>query len=272
MLRKYGPFGAALLVFFVVFLLTANFVVPSFETCVSQNSSDQSAKESENKAGIVGRFVLAESICSLRLVDRHNGFFAAVAAFVIAAFTATLWWSTQGMLAATNKTIKLARNEFISTHRPRLRVKNVVIDRPPKGEPLFKTGRVISGQLDIINIGVNRALYHDGHCSVFCTREGLPMQRPFSEEQVNLRPDKTTLWSGESVTVTFRSAATAPEHIENAGSRVIHGWDVYVMGWVTYIDDATAVRRTGFCRKFKASHFGEGRFRAVKNPDYEYED
>jgi hypothetical protein len=70
MLRKYGPFGAALLVFFVVFLLTENFVVPSFETCVSQNSSDQSAKESENKAGIVGRFVLAESICCR---FRHRG-------------------------------------------------------------------------------------------------------------------------------------------------------------------------------------------------------
>jgi hypothetical protein len=213
------------------------------------------------------------------ILQTYNGAVTAVATVIIAAFTVILGLFTISLARSTRKAadastraVQTAQTEFISTHRPRLRVRNVVLDQPPRGEPLFKTGRVIGGQLDIVNIGVNRALIHDGHCSVFCTREGLPMRRPFSEEQVNLRPDKTTLWSGESTTVTFRSAAPAPEHIENAGSRVIHGWNVYVMGWVTYLDDSNAVRRTGFCRKFKASHFGEGRFRAIKNPDYEYED
>ncbi len=166
----------------------------------------------------------------------------------------------------------LAREEFISTHRPRLRVRNVIINRRVPNGPLFESGQHIAGELRIVNIGINRALIHDGHCSVFVTREGLPLRPPFSEENVNLRPDKTTLLSGEHAIVQFRSDGPAPEHIQNAGGRIVRGWDVYILGWVTYFDDSRVVRTTGFCRKYKSDPFGEGRLRPVKNPDYEYED
>lgn len=111
MLRKFGPFCGALLVFLVVFLLVENYAAPSFQNCVSQNSSAQSAKEAKNKGHIIGRFILAELICSLRLVDRHNGFFAAVAAFVIAAFTFTLWQSTEKLWRASEDQLEDAGNE-----------------------------------------------------------------------------------------------------------------------------------------------------------------
>jgi hypothetical protein len=114
MLRKFGPFCGALLVFLTAFLLTENYAAPSLENCISQNSSAQGTEESENKSGIVGRLVFAESICSLRLIDRHNGFFAAIAAFVIAAFTFTLWQSTEKLWRASEDQLEHAKNEAMS--------------------------------------------------------------------------------------------------------------------------------------------------------------
>jgi hypothetical protein len=121
MSKKFGPFCGALLVFLIVFLLTENYAAPSFENCISQNSGDHGTEKSENKGRIVGRFIFAESICSLRLIDRHNGFFAAIAAFVIAAFTFTLWQSTEKLWRASEDQIEHAKNEAMSDAMRRLK-------------------------------------------------------------------------------------------------------------------------------------------------------
>jgi hypothetical protein len=121
MLKKFGPFCGALLVFLIVFLLAENYAAPSFQNCVSQNSETQSTEESENKSHIIGRLIFAESVCSLRLVDRHNGFFAAVAAFAIAAFTFTLWQSTEKLWRASEDQLEHAKNEAMSAAMKRIK-------------------------------------------------------------------------------------------------------------------------------------------------------
>ena len=60
-------------------------------------------------------------ICSLRLVDRHNGFFAAVAAFIIAAFTFTLWQSTEKLWRASEDQLEHTKSEAMSAAMKRLK-------------------------------------------------------------------------------------------------------------------------------------------------------
>jgi hypothetical protein len=46
------------------------------------------------------------------------------------------------------------------------------------------------------------------------------------------------------------------------------GWIVYVRGEIRYQDDSCADHFMGFCRERQSN----GRFRAVDDPDYEYQD
>jgi hypothetical protein len=73
-------------------------------------------------------------------VDMHNGAVTALATLAVAAFTFTLWRSTKGMLAATNNSINLARDEFISTHRPKLIVRQFQIDPVTPENPITILG------------------------------------------------------------------------------------------------------------------------------------
>jgi len=65
-------FFATIVTALLIFILAENQVAPSFQSCINQNSTGQSA-ESSNDYGKIVTFVKAQSICSLRLIDRHNG-------------------------------------------------------------------------------------------------------------------------------------------------------------------------------------------------------
>jgi hypothetical protein len=86
MTRNALIFFAAIVTALLLFLWAENHVAPSFQSCVSQNSTKQSAESSNDYGNIVAVVVKAQSICSLRLIDRHNGFFAAIAAAIVAHF------------------------------------------------------------------------------------------------------------------------------------------------------------------------------------------
>ncbi len=118
MLRKYGPFLGALVVLAFLFVWSENAVAPHFQSCVGQYGADRGDKEGKEKGRIVIETIVAESVCTLQLIDRHNGFFSALAAFAIAVFTWTLWRSTSGLLLATNKTIEITARNFTAEHRP----------------------------------------------------------------------------------------------------------------------------------------------------------
>lgn len=53
----------------------------------------------------------------------------ALATLAIAAFTATLWWSTRGLLRATNRTIAIASDDLEFTHRARVSIFDASIQR-----------------------------------------------------------------------------------------------------------------------------------------------
>src|SRR5262249_25536731 len=63
--------------------------------------------------------------------------------------TAGLWWSARGLQKATYRSIRLAREEFISSHRPRLKIKFV-----QRSEVAGKVAIIFS----VVNVGTSDAV------------------------------------------------------------------------------------------------------------------
>jgi hypothetical protein len=112
MLRNSLIFLASFFITMAVFVWSENEISPSFQSCISQHSGDHGDKKSQNKSLIVS-VVKSQAICSLRLVDRHNGFFAALAAMVVAAFTGTLWFATDKLWKSGQATFEASQRAFV---------------------------------------------------------------------------------------------------------------------------------------------------------------
>jgi hypothetical protein len=54
---------------------------------------------------------------------------------ILAVSTIVLWWSTRGLLRVTSESVKLARDEFLSTHRPKIRIQAVFLRAPEPPMP-----------------------------------------------------------------------------------------------------------------------------------------
>ncbi len=212
----------------------------------------------------------------------YNGAVTAVATVVIAAFTTILGIFTVSLARSTKtaanaaaKATKTAQAEFVASHRPQLRIGNIVVDTPQGESTLFVDGHHVGGSLRITNVGGSRADILDGRCIVFWTNGGLPMRRPYEDSVDNLQAAERSLLSGQSTEARFRSVHPMQAQIaQTIGLGVIGGFKLYVMGSVRYCDRNTDVRTTVFCREFRPSmpHGGHwGRFYAVDDSDYENE-
>jgi hypothetical protein len=202
----------------------------------------------------------------------------AVFTAILGVFTVRLARSTTVAADAASKATKTAQAEFVASHRPKLRIRNIVVNPPRTVDgrelALFAPGHVVSGQFFIANVGGSRADILDGHCTVFWSREGLPMRRPYEGGEDNLQAVGRTLLSGQSTTALFRSDGPIDADVaQTVGRNIVQGFRLYVMGWVTYADRNNDVWRTGFCREFMPTGgFSLSRFFPVNDPDYEHEE
>src|SRR5262245_433013 len=62
--------------------------------------------------------------------DHYESLFLVLATIAIAVFTWTLKQSTDKLWNANKGSLDLAREEFVSVHRPRLRIRNVELIHP----------------------------------------------------------------------------------------------------------------------------------------------
>ncbi len=206
-----------------------------------------------------------------------SGVITTFATIAIAAFTGTLWRATTKQASLTRESINLAREEFVSTHRPKLRVRHIVLTHPvpPSLKPLelIEAGQPIVGHLDIWNVGETPAHIVESHCKVFWTKDaGLPMTSPYESERANNFAGSQVLEPGQSASCDFRSAVTMDDDAERY-RRLTQGFHIYVMGWIRYADGRKITRQTTFCRLYNVAN-GERhpRFHVVDDPDYEHED
>lgn len=199
----------------------------------------------------------------------------AISTSVIALFTVVLAIVGYVQARLIRKSIDLARKEFISAQRPKLRVRNVAAShlQTESGIPkLFTAGSRLKCQFDVVNIGGTGAEITSALGMIFQTRSGLPMIHPYKDQPPNVMIPKAALSPGESLTVNFVSEKPVQDGAETIGSGIPQRLRLFVMGWIEYRDEMAIVRRAFFCREFEQRPWQDGRFRRVENEDYEQED
>jgi hypothetical protein len=183
-----------------------------------------------------------------------------------------------GLLALfTFKLVRFNRHYLIVTHRPKLRVRNIVHRQPrpvhTQQPQLFASGHFVGGQFYVVNVGGTAAKIIDSYCLVHWKIGGLPMERPYEgQAPIPTGLSGITLQPGETVPGIFQSER--PMGSEGDNIRLCtDGWHIYVMGWIEYIDGIKVRRRTAFCREYQIKQrTSEGRFYPVDDPDYEHEE
>lgn len=139
----------------------------TFRDCVNSPDHYQGTESFYQHGRVVAVFIFRSGLCSLRLIGAHNGFFSFIGTVAVAAFTFTLWRSTEklwladqqtrvdtlrSIVAAENSAIaaasqaSLAHAEFLATNRPRLTVRRIEL-------MLFREGQPVSFLFVIVNTG-----------------------------------------------------------------------------------------------------------------------
>lgn len=155
------------------------------------------------------------------------------------------------------KTVRLARDEFNATHRPRIRVRRVALERDKEKRVSYV----------VANVGDSPAYITGGMANLVYRPRilGLPNLQKIEGITIN----SETLGPGgqhnfyivrEEVMQEFQSEHQLV-HPDN------HTRTLYCYGFIKYTDDLGAIRETGFCRAFKSDNFVR-----TDNADYEYED
>jgi len=93
---------APLLVLAALFVFFENEIAPLFQKCVSQVAAGYGNTRADQEAPVILYFIRAQAICSLSLVDWHNGFFALLGTLAVALFTLALWRSTKKLWQAAD--------------------------------------------------------------------------------------------------------------------------------------------------------------------------
>lgn len=209
----------------------------------------------------------------------------AVITAILACYTAKLWGATktlaedarntadrqagdtQESLFMARDSIRLAREEFISTHRPKLIVRRIAINI---------SNDILEIEFVIANIGATSADIMEVSTNLLLpdTRYFLPAIPPYGAS-LDL---PITLESGASVTHAHRATVdeTTRFHFLSGYSPdepadFVHGSvPMIFFGFIAYKDQTIIRRReTAFLRTYD---FTSKRFTTVNDPDYEYQD
>lgn len=242
-----------------------NFFQPANATPVGESSGDKGYNPPPSYWVTLFTAVLA--ICA----------FAQVIAMIVQARYMRISLATTGEAArAASASAEHARAAIILTHRPRLTVRFLLM---PETVITIGDDMCLAGTLAAFNTGNTKATL-TRTCSEIIVSEHLPA-RPKYEGSDGEPLGNIELAPGQSTHINFPSSGPMkigfPEfkaigdrrdlgRIEN--SVPIPGVEnLFVIGWIEYLDSAERPRRVGFCRRYHS-----GRFEIVHDHDYEYED
>jgi len=203
----------------------------------------------------------------------------ALATVAIAAFTLTLWLSSEKMwnearaqrsdnkIAAdrqfenTQDSIKLARDEFISSHRPQLILREAFSSMPEDGP--------ISVQFVITNIGSSRAWIVESSMHLELWKTAGLWLVPETSKQMNL-VGKVAFEAGDSK-YFIHTSRNVEWNSDTRHSYVEDERGMYFVGKFIYLDERNIHRQTAFRRRYSLS--GQRFFRVSRiGEDYEYAD
>lgn len=238
---------------------------PNFDTTSLEKTIRESIKDAAEKTDAHSD----EKLESDRKLVEYTGelsFFTkwlAIATVVLALIA--IW---QGRLL--NRTVDLGREEFISTHRPRLVVRRVSV---------VENNGIYGIQYFIHNIGDSRATIVKVSDRVWLPTqtENLPAIPDYEES----RDMNTILNSGQ-----WMGGLHTPTTINQERLGLVFGYNnvikempslsnlqedggILFLGFIEYEDQVGTTRNTAFLRQFD---FKTERFNAINHPDYEYQD
>ena len=173
-----------------------------------------------------------------KFLDDHEGAFLVI-------FTCALVISTIALWSATRDAVNLSRQEFIASHRPRIILREALIDNsdPPQlGITLANVGgsraTVIGSEARIVSGPLNSLLFHPD------IRFG------------------NNLFDGIALDPGTQELRHQPASVDGA--------DVFLLGQIIYRDQSGIDRRTAFCRRYNPQRRRFDRYDA--EPDLDYSD
>jgi hypothetical protein len=177
---------------------------------------------------------------------------------VLAFATIALGIATVGLYVSGERQFGLARDEFISTHRPKLVVRQFQIDPTSPGQPLRVT-------FSVINVGSTDATVRSiaGEVVIWNT-----LSNHYLEPGIDpvLRPIQNTILKSGT-----RSAFTAQSRFlfqqSHIGAVQTASYQIRCLGEIAYADGLGVLRRTGFHRRYDIAN---DKFLRSDDPDEEY--
>jgi hypothetical protein len=203
----------------------------------------------------------------------------AVSTTVIALFTIVLATVGYAQARLIRKSIDLARQEFLSTHRPKMRFKHAWFS----GDQLaWRVRGPLEVTLEFVNVGRSDAhVYMVNYQSILLEKgDRLPQRPPYDEiPPSGLRITRFATPAVVPSGVTLRRELCDGILSNHEVGEILHGRKtLYLIGTMEYSDALKRIRQTAFCRRFTYKAYPPkditdyGRFEVENDPDYEYED
>jgi len=112
-LRTASVWGLRLLVLGAFFVAAENYTAPKFSECTSKIGAYQAAKNAHQYGLVFSDFIRGQGVCTLSLIDRHNGFFSFLGTIAIATFTLSLWRSTDRLWKSAENTSRWQLRAYV---------------------------------------------------------------------------------------------------------------------------------------------------------------
>jgi hypothetical protein len=193
--------------------------------------------------------------CTEQAIAEYNKWLTIFTA-ILAVATAGLGFATVGLYFAGERQLKLARAEFIATHRPKTIIHAVEVTRSKinKDHPFIGASILAfnAGESVAKNVEVRGQIFMGPNFAIDVQR---PIVKTFAEvlSGQKLRAEVTSEWQASDAA---------------AGART--GIVCYCIGWIAYWDENAQRRETGFCFQPKFGVEGD-RWVSADKPEHEYE-
>jgi hypothetical protein len=225
-------------------LLVINFVSLPFAPCIQPEIVGQSNNAKKN-ADEKNACPEARGVVSAGLYVISNW----TAEAWTAAATIILALCTFVLASATSRQVQLARQEFIATNRPRLRVRRFELHQIPNDDRM-------NVSFSIVNVGNSEAILNESGGNIDIVPPSvIPMP----------------IYEGLTQVIDPKVFAPGTRDCGSILARPMRGQGaiIRVYGFLSYADGLGNIRTTAFCRKWNN---GSQRFQAMNDPDCEYED
>jgi hypothetical protein len=235
---KWLPFCLSLVGFIGILLGAENTVSSQFAKCLSQISPHDVTATTGQK---LLHIVWPQSVCTLRIVDAHNGFFGLLVAVVVAAFTFTLRRTSIEQGKLTRRSIDIAEQSMTIGQWPFLYIKDqrfmTPFSRPSASHcPQFEFSVLMYGQSPAIIRATSLALFFDTQIPRDAMRG-----RGWRWTSGVMHPTESTQlsisWEGPEIIATVQDRAKA---------RAAGKW-FYAVGRIVYDDLFGNQHEFGFC-------------------------